>query len=172
MKKIQLFRCGIALSVILTTSGAFADNGEHGWNPAQHSRTIIGAWEVEVTVRFDAPECTTSPPVPFGPNPFPSLNTFHLGGTMSETGSRSPPSARSPGHGVWERTGHRTYDARYTFQGFDANGFLATNMDVRSAIKLSADGNTFTGVSRLLFGDISGNATPFCATLNGVRFSL
>jgi len=172
MKKIALFRCGLTLSVVLISASAFAGNGEHDWLPGTHARAIIGTWQVEVTVRFNEPDCTTAAPVPFGPNPFPSLNTFHLGGTLSETGSRSPPSMRSPGHGVWERTGHRTYDARYTFQGFDENGFLATNMDIRSALKLSADGETFTGVSRLLFSDISGNEVPFCATLSGVRFSL
>ena len=172
MKKIESFRWGIALGVVLISASAYAGTGEQDWMAGRHVRTIIGTWQVEVTVRFNEPDCTLASPVPFGPNPFPSLNTFHLGGTLSETGSRSPPSMRSPGHGVWERTGHRTYDARYTFQGFDANGFLATNMDIRSAIKLSADGKSFEGVSRLLFSDISGNETPFCATLSGVRFSL
>lgn len=134
--------------------------------------SIVGTWQVEVTVRANAADCTTSPPVGFGPNPFPSLNTFHLGGTMSETGSRSAPSNRSPGHGVWQRTGARDFSARYTFQGFDANGLLATNMDIRSEITLAADGQTFTGVSRLAFSDISGNTVPFCATLEGARFTL
>ncbi len=171
MKKITLLSGGIAVSAVLLAGGVLADAGQNDrWPP--NAPTIVGAWQVEVTVRFDAPDCTTSPPVPFGANPFPSLNTFHAGGTVSETGSRSPPSMRSPGHGVWKRTGGRTYDARYTFQGFDANGFLATNMDIRSAITLAADGETFNGVSRFRFSDISGNTTPFCATLDGVRFSL
>ena len=139
---------------------------------AQARPTIVGTWQVEVTVRVHAADCTTAAPVPFGPNPFPSLNTFHRGGTVSETGSRSPPSLRGPGHGVWKRTGTQTFSSRFTFQGFDANGFLATNMDVRSDYTVSADGGTLEGVSRLQFSDVSGNVVPFCATLQGVRFSI
>jgi len=171
MNKIALLGCSIAIGALLVAGGALADAGQNDRWPSEQP-TIVGAWQVEVTVRFDAPDCTTAAPVPFGPNPFPSLNTYHAGGTVSETGSRSAPSMRSPGHGVWQRTGGRTYDARYTFQGFDANGFLATNMDIRSAITLSADGGAFKGVSRLRFSDISGNVMPFCATLEAVRFSL
>ena len=91
---------------------------------------------------------------------------------MSETGSRSPPSMRSPGHGVWQPSGRDTYDARYTFQGFDASGLLATNMDIRSAITVSPEGDTFQGVSRFQFSFVGGVTVPFCATLEGVRYSL
>jgi hypothetical protein len=171
MKTILMSVCGIAVGVALATAGSSADASQNDPQPRERA-TIVGAWQVEVTVRFDAPDCTTATPVPFGPNPFPSLNTFHFGGTISETGSRSPPSMRSPGHGVWRHVNGKSYEARYTFQGFDANGFLATNMDIRSDITLAQDGETFAGVSRFQFSDASGNVTPFCATLEGVRFSL
>lgn len=171
MKRITLLICSSAIGALLLNGRAVADPGRpDGWPPALPS--IIGTWQVEVTVRADAPDCTTAPPVPFGVNPFPSLNTFHAGGTMSETGSRSPPSMRSPGHGVWQPSGRNTYDARYTFQGFDANGFLVTNMDIRSAITVSPDGDTLQGVSRFQFSFVGGITLPFCATLEGVRFSL
>jgi hypothetical protein len=45
-------------------------------------------------------------------------------------------------------------------------------MDIRSDITLAQDGETFMGVSRFRFSDTSGNVIPFCATLEGVRFSL
>lgn len=171
MKKFVLLSSGMVASAVLLTGGAAANSGRHdGWPPALPS--IVGTWQVQVTVRVNAEDCTNAAPVPFGPNPFPSLNTFHVGGTMSETGSRSPPSLRSPGHGVWQPSGKGTYDARYTFQGFDTNGFLATNMDIRSAITVSPDGNTFNGVSRFQFSFVDGVTVPFCATLEGVRFSL
>jgi len=171
MKKFALLTCSALFGAALLSGSATADPGIQDPSPPNIS-TITGAWQVEFTVRFDAADCTTSPPVPFGPNPFPSLNTFHAGGTFSETGSRSPPSRRSPGHGVWQRTGARSYEARYTFQGFDPNGFLATNMDIRSAITLTGDGDSFTGIARLNYSDISGNTQPFCATLIGDRFKL
>lgn len=134
--------------------------------------TIVGTWQVEVTIRTDGPDCTTQPEVPFGPNPFPALNTFNVGGTMTETGSRSPPSRRGPGHGVWERTGGHNFETRYTFQSYDENGLLSSNADIRSQISVAANGLTFSGVSRLLFTDISGNARPFCGTLSGIRLTL
>jgi len=170
MKKLKILLCIVAASSLAIPGLASADDNEYDmW---RNRVSIVGVWQVEFTVRVNAPDCTTAVPVPFGPNPFPSLNTYHDDGTVSETGSRSPPSARSPGHGVWERTGRKKYQARYTFQGFDANGFLATNMDIRSEIRMSADGNTFEAVARLARSDISGNVTPFCATLEGVRFEL
>jgi hypothetical protein len=145
---------------------------DQGYDAWRERFSIVGAWQVEVTVRFNAEDCTTSPPVPFGPNPFPSLNTFHEGGTFSETGSRSPPSVRGPGHGIWKRTGKKTFVVRNLFQGYDPNGLLASNMDMRSEVTLSEDGSTFSGITRLFFSDISGNVNPFCATMEGVRVTL
>lgn len=137
-------------------------------NKTAHS--IVGTWQVEVTVRQDAADCTVAPAVPFGPNPFPALNTFHKGGTVSETGSRSPPSRRSPGHGVWQRVGKDAYQTRITFQVFDDNGFLSNIMDTQTDIALSKDGDSFLGVSRFRFTDVSGNTVPFCATMEGTRY--
>ncbi len=170
MKKFTRLICATAVSTTMLAGNVLADSSE--FERRRHMNSIVGAWEVEVTVRVDAPDCTTAAPVPFGVNPFPSLNTFHEGGTMSETGSRSPPSMRSPGHGVWKRTGRHSFVYRLTFQGFDGNGFLATNMDISSQLTLAPDGQTFKGVSRFAFSDVSGNTFPFCATLDGIRFAV
>ena len=170
MKNMKRLFCIVALSSTMVSVSA--QGNENGYDRWRHGFSIVGAWQVEVTVRFDSADCTTSPPVPFGPNPFPALYSFHEGGTVSETGSRSPPSARSPGHGIWKRTGRTTFDVRNAFQGFDPNGFLATSMDIRSSVQLSRDGSTFAGVSRLTITDISGNENTFCATLDGIRFML
>ena len=167
MKKLILLIGAFATAPLLLT--AVADAGAKSQPPA-HS--IIGAWQVEVTVRQNAADCSTAPEAPGGPNPFPSLNTFHKGGTVSETGSRSPPSMRSPGHGVWKRIGGDRFEFRVTFQRFDVNGLLTSNMEIRSEFALAPDGNTFEGVGRLLVTDLSGNSFTFCATQSGVRFSL
>ncbi len=167
MKLSVMTICGAAAALMLLANPTFGNQPD---DRPRHS--IIGAWNVEVTVRQNGPDCTATPMVPFGPNPFPALNTFHKGGTVSETGSRSPPSARSPGHGVWKRIGGRDFQSRYTFQLFDANGFLANLMDIRTDIRLSRDGQSFSGVSRLEFTDISGNTQHFCATMEAVRFTL
>ena len=159
--------CGSAATLILLAAAALADSENSGKDPS-----LVGAWEVQVTVRQDAADCTAGPLNPFGPNPFPALYTFHEDGTISETGSRSPPSARSPGHGVWKRARHSAYRTHQTFQRFDASGFLSSTMDTRSSIKLSKDGNSFTAVGRLELTDISGNTFKFCHTMEGFRFAL
>lgn len=170
MKTFTLLACSAVLGVTLLLGSSLADGEQKVLS--RRPDTIVGAWQVEVTVRVDAPDCTMAPPVPFGPNPFPALNTFHTGGTMSETGSRSPPPMRSPGHGVWKHVGHNRYESRYTFQSFDANGLLIADMDISSNLKLSRDGSRFAAVSRLVRTDISGNVFQFCGTLEGVRFDL
>lgn len=170
MNKLIILVCSLAASLLLVAGSASADN-DYRWRYSWHS--IQGAWQVETTVRLPADDCTTAPLVPpFAPNPFPAFNTFHLGGTMSEQGSRSSPANRSPGFGTWERLGHRKYAYRLMFHSFDANGFLNATMDIRTDLKVAKDGNTFKGVSRLVRTDISGNVRNFCATMDGQRFSL
>lgn len=169
MKTFRLLFCFVALGATLTSGTAYGN--ENGYDNWRGRFSLVGAWQVEVTVRFNNADCTASQPVPFGPNPFPALYSFHEDGTVSETGSRSPPSSRSPGHGIWKPTGPGTFDVRNTFQGFDPNGLLATNMDIRSYLRISEDGGSFTGTSTLTVTDLSGNANRFCATLNGVRFT-
>lgn len=167
MNKFAMLACSGAASLSLLSGVAQAgDDGRHD------RPTLVGAWRVVVTLRVDAPDCTIAPIVGVGVNPFPSFNTFHKGGTMSEFGTRAPPATRTSGHGVWERTGYSTFDYRVLFDSFDANGLLTATMDIRSGLTLAIDGNTFEGVSRFVRTDISGNVLRFCATLSGERLSL
>ena len=168
MNKLAMLACSSAASLSLLAGSALADNYDE-WPPRP---TLEGAWQVEVTLRADGPDCTIAPIVGVGVNPFQSFNTFHKGGTMAEFGTRSPPATRTPGHGVWQRRGHRTYDYRELFYSFDANGLLTATMDIRTDVKLAMDGNTFGGVSRFLRTDVSGNTLRFCATMSGKRISL
>jgi hypothetical protein len=168
MKKFTMLALSTAASLLLLTGSALADSGRKDPRPK-----LEGAWQVEVTLRVDGPDCTIAPIVGgSAPNPFPSFNTFHEGGTMSEWGTRAPPATRGSGQGVWQRTGYDAFSYRDMFHSFDANGLLTATMDIRSDLQLATDGTTFTGVSRFLRTDISGNALHFCATLNGARISL
>ncbi len=167
MNKFAMLASCTAASLSLLAGSAQADND------GRHERpTLEGAWQVEVTLRVDGPDCTIAAIVGTGVNPFRSFNTFHRGGTMAEFGTRAPPATRTPGHGVWERTGHRSYDYRELFYSFDANGLLTATMDIRTGLKLAMDGDSFEGVSRFVRTDISGNAIRFCATMSGRRISL
>ncbi len=148
-----------------------AVGGQEGWTPQAHGPTLVGAWQFEMTVRADAPDCTTSPPITFGPNPFPGLATFHEGGTLNEYASRTPPSIRTTGFGSWKQTGKFRYKARRTFLEFDPNGLLWRTMVTESRMHLAKNGNRFTDVSRLELTDVSGNVLKLCATVEAVRFT-
>lgn len=170
MKKQMFLIYGIAAGLLLSSAATTADNSNR-WR--HDGVTLEGTWAVETTIRVDAEDCSTADLVPpFAPNPFPSFNSFHTGGTMNEHGSRSSPAFRSPGFGIWERTGRRAYAYRLMFHSFDANGLLSATMDIRTQLKLAKDGETFEGLSRFVRTDISGNALKFCATMNGQRIVL
>jgi len=167
MTRLTFLGCVAALTL---ASGALPVLAHDAARPPVYS--IIGAWEMMVTVREDAEDCTTAPLNAFPPNPFPGLQTFHLGGTLSETGSRSPPSRRSPGTGVWRRTGRSTFAGHQTFEIFDVNGLFARTMNGWTDYTIGEGGDTLTGVSRFTFTDTSGNVLRYCATMEGTRITL
>ena len=159
---------GAALGSVLVLGTALA--GGNDSKPWHHEPSLVGTWQFEMTVRFDAPDCTTAEEIPFGPNPFPALASFHEGGTMTEYASRTPPSVRTTGFGSWEQTGRYRYKARHTFMEFDANGALWRNMVIESDIRLARNDETYDAVARLALTDVSGNVLNFCATIDAVRF--
>jgi hypothetical protein len=162
----SVLACGVIVSLSLAANPVSADDGE----PSQPQ--LEGAWRVEVTLRSYAPDCATAAIIGVGLNPFPSLNTFHSGGTMSEIGTRFSPSNRTPGHGVWRRRSNRNFEYNSEFFIFDFNGLLVATMEIRADLKLAPRAETFEGVWRLVRTDVSGNEAPFCATVIGERISL
>jgi hypothetical protein len=166
MSKISKLGCSVTASLALLAGVASAEA-----SPDTRPQ-LEGAWQVVVTLRIDAPDCKTAPIVDDQWNPFPSFNTFHRGGTMSEFGTRSPPSTRTPGHGVWKRTGYRSIDYRTVFYRFGPDDAVSGNMDIRADVKVGQNSRTFKGESRLVVTDLEGNAVSFCATLDGKRISL
>jgi len=172
MNKTRIFS-GVLVAGLLATAPAAlaADQGLFRFGP-----TLEGAWDVVVTIRAPADNCATAPIVPDSPdapNPFKSHNTFHLGGTMSEFGIRVPPAARSPGHGVWERLGLRSYAYRNQFYSFDpeSNALLAL-MDLNADLRLSRTGDAFTGSAKFVRTLVDETVLNFCATLEGTRITL
>jgi len=170
MNKLATLTCCAAIGLSSHTGMALAGDKK---------ATIEGAWEAVVTLRGDAPDCTTGAIVPEGAgaiNPFTAFFTFQQGGTLSEYGTRTSPANRTPGIGVWRPAGKGKSDAgkyatRYTFRLYDGNQMQIGRMDVRGDVSLAAGGNKFTGVSRLVVTDVSGNAFPFCATVEGNRIT-
>lgn len=168
MKTLRRVLLGTALGAALALGSAQAgsDVSTASWD----ALSLVGTWQFVMTVRFDSEDCATSDPIPFGPNPFPGLVSFHEGGTLSEYASRSPPGVRTTGFGSWKRTGLYRYKARHTFMEFDANGALARTMVIEQNLNLSKKGSAYTSVGRLELTDVKGTVTNFCTTIEGVRF--
>ena len=128
-------------------------------------RSIVGVWSLEVTLRV----CATGAPVP-GVDPFPALNTFHQGGTLTEFGTRFSPATRNVGQGVWKKTGRFTYQSHFVFQRFDANGLYIGDQDVRRTSRLSPDGAWLTTEATVEIRDANGVVVMRgCATEDGSR---
>lgn len=172
MTKFRLLTCSAMASALLVAGSALADK-DYGYDWRYAGPSLQGAWQVETTVRVHADDCSTAPLVPpFAPNPFPSLYTFHDGGTLNEHGSRSSPAGRGTGFGIWERTWRGKFDFRLMFQSFGADGLLSATMDIRTRVSLTNHGDSFEAVSRFVRTDIEGNALNFCATMTGQRITL
>jgi hypothetical protein len=76
-------------------------------NDSSSATGLAGTWFVQVTLR----DCSTNAPLG---QPFNSLVTFHLGGTITETTSAHAFAIgqRSDGQGNWQSEGGNTYNQR------------------------------------------------------------
>jgi len=59
--------------------------------------------------------------------------------------------------GIWEQTGARTYKLKHPSWYFDGSGSLLGTVIIRETIRLSADGNSFSGTYSDDIYDVSGN---------------
>ena len=72
--------------------------------------------------------------------------------------------------GVWEKTGARNYKLKHVTWNFDGAGNLTGSGVFLERIKLSADGNTYTGTTVSTFYDLSGNQVgQFAGTMEATR---
>jgi hypothetical protein len=142
---------------------------------AQHDRDsngdpIVGTWRVQVTTY----NCATGVQNP----PFAAFLTFGGGGILLETTS-SPafaPGQRSPGHGIWSRTGGDEYTAiseAFILFSTPANPpappLQRGVQRITQAIDL--DGDQLTSAATVEFFDTAGNLVASgCASAVGQRF--
>ena len=127
MKKFSMLLASTVASLGILAGSTLAHDDDDGSRP-----TLQGAWEAEVTLREDGPDCTIAAIVGVGVNPFRQFYTFHEGGTANEWGTRAPPATRGVGSGAWERTGNVKYRYRVKFHSFDANGLQNAWLDIRT----------------------------------------
>ena len=155
---------GMALVLLLVGGTQMFGNGQHS---EKHQRGIEGAWRTVIT----GVNCQTG--VPLGP-PFPGLQTFNEGGTMSEygIGPGSSPALRSPGHGVWQHEhGRQNYSYAFTYYRYDSSGVFIGSQKVTSELELGANGDEFISRSAVSALDANDNViATYCATASGTRF--
>src|SRR5688500_5337965 len=92
---------------------------------------IVGLWQMRVSV------------APCGGGPsrnFIAYNSFHGGGTMSDTNA-APPTTRGPGLGVWRYMGMGLYKARFQFFRYLPDGSYDGVSDIRVEMSLAANGS-------------------------------
>jgi hypothetical protein len=150
-----------AAALTMGLAGPLHAGDRHHW---KHADGIEGVWLLDVTLR----NCASGAPL-F--EPFPTINTYHEGGTMSEHGSRMPPAARNSGQGVWKQVARHRFTSRFLFQRFDPNGFYLGTQEVTRKMELSNDGETLEIDAKVKIVDASGAVlSQGCATEVGRRF--
>jgi hypothetical protein len=155
----------IALAMILTlTIAPLTIFGQDEANESlrHEGNQIEGVWKNQVTVK----DCLSNTVLAT----FPGLLNYHQGGTMSETGGTNP-ALRSPGYGIWTRTGGRTYVGKFTFFTFNPDGTLNGSQKINQNIVISRNGNRLTDNATAEIFDADGNLRfTVCATANATRF--
>jgi hypothetical protein len=120
IKRIHILFVIVAVIATIATSAYTVKADDDG------RRKIVGTWLCDV---------------PNGqPVPFQALQTFHEGGTFTETSSLLGRGEEGPAHGVWKRDG-RQYRLTFQLFAFDpASGDNVGMIRVRITLKLeSAD---------------------------------
>jgi len=121
-------RCKVISSLIIvvfiTTFGAPAFAGD--------PPTLVGTWDVRSTV--DGAESV-----------FWSLFTFNKEGTSIASGSVN---YFSNAHGVWEKTGPKTFTSTTFAFVYDENGMIVSTMKNLGELEVSKDKQSFTGEYR------------------------
>ena len=102
---------------------------------------IVGTWEATVN----------RGPLP----PLRSLHSFSSDHTMIESGSDSL--FRSPGFGVWQYIGDRTYATTMVMHRFSPAGDPIGSITVNANRRVSPDGESYVGVGINTVRDLNGN---------------
>jgi hypothetical protein len=167
-------------ATLLTTSGDPA----HAQSSASGSENgLVGTWTVHVTLR----DCTTHAAL----STFPSLVTFHRGGTLTDApgGTAYAVGQRSPGQGTWTHAGGHTYEQRIIAlilfgtppnlpgtPGFNPNlpvspGFFAGWSTVTHTIEQTDDDHLESSGTNAFYKSDGTLYRTGCSTATGERFN-
>jgi hypothetical protein len=122
-----------------------------GKQPIRGGQDLTGTWMVRATVNPD-------PAIPICPGPtactYLAASTATSDGTLVQTAAIP---ATSTGHGVWKRTGSRTFSASALYFRFDAAGQPAGTSISRIQVELADDGRSGHGTFVALLLDLQGD---------------
>jgi hypothetical protein len=126
---------------------------------------LQGTWDVQVRII----DCQTGGVIAT----FASMLTFHAGRTLMEATSGLPPATKTPGEGVWEVAGPNTYNYRFKFFTFDAQGVFTGWRIANVEVIVDQTGNNYEGSGTQEIYDANGNLVGSgCVSPVGTRFEL
>ena len=144
-KTVGLFRLLLTMALVMcaVATPSMQVSVDGGRRSDGGTKTLAGAWFSTVT--------PTQVPA------FVGLGTYSADGGITNTTSLSLGSPlESPGHGQWVRTGRDRYAVTFFAISADAAGNHILTSKVRANLRLSADGDEFTGVFQVDVFDPNG----------------
>lgn len=143
--KVSTFICkrtvSFAIAILATMLFPFQNVAAQGTQDP-----FVGTWHIKVPVSDQ------------GFPPFEALQTYHVGGTMSEVSSNFPALAETPAFGVWAKNGSG-YDMTFQLFVFDSTGASAGRVQVRTFIEL-VGADSLKAKTAVDFIDPDGNVAP------------
>jgi hypothetical protein len=150
----------IAIGGALLAGMTFAQSG----TDTNKKDDLTGGWTITVT-----------PPPESGAPSFRLLFTFTADGNLLATGTGGDyPALGNPCHGVWTKTGDRTFAVTYLCLDFDSTLQFTGTDKIRGALKIDKKTGELTGQLDLTHYDPNDNLifSACCAALQGSRLQV
>lgn len=134
----KLARLGLAAAAVAVVMGGtavvVAEQPDAG--AQSRARKLVGTWRVQITLR----SCQTGDALR---PPFPAMATFAAGGTVTTSDGGLSPLVRGAGHGAWQRTTGRTFEALTEAFLFTPAGALNGTQRIRQSVEIGRDRDEF-----------------------------
>lgn len=160
---LNTFHRHLALAVLIAAVATPAGAAALGKLPPPSA--LVGAWHMYVSVG----PCN-NPGAP--PQQFFALNTFHQGGTLSDTNT-FPTTARGPGQGVWAwQPATRQYVAHMNFMRF-VDGQFDGLQDATTTIERLTHPDLLHGSIHAYMRNVDGSVRmELCGSVEGERLGV
>lgn len=161
---IHRTRTALLAAALLAAAALPLANAQSPGSASAPANRIVGHWHASVALG----SCAGGPAFVN----FQGFNTFHAGGTLSDT-NNTPSALRSPGHGTWKHLGGRSYASRFQIFRFLPSGQYDGYADVQTTSVLDGAGNTFQSEVRARNFNPDGSfRSELCGVSDGTRVSI